>query len=153
MNKLQTTSILNLVEKISRRKTMVGFDRARKKIFGHTSNFGSVCLSDGIRVGYTRTAKGVLRFCGSFSTVFQPKELLGHLHCCRPLKRQSRGDDEQLCRHRKSTSFGCVFYDANLTFKVHWNIPQGLNNTPRKWDTDRLLYRIFFHWRRIDISI
>jgi len=52
--KLQQTSILSLLEKkIIYRKTMVGFARARKTIFGYSSNCGSECRTDGTSVEYT----------------------------------------------------------------------------------------------------
>jgi len=145
MNKLQTTSILSLREKIIHRKTTVVFDCARNTIFGNSSNCGSKCRSDGTSVEYTRTAKGVLRFWGTFSIGVQTKDLFVQLHVSPSLRRQSGCDDEQFCKHRKSMTFGCVFCDANLTCKDHWNITQGLNNTTRKWDTYTLRCRIFLH--------
>ena len=65
---------------------MVGFDCERKKIFEHSSDCGSECRSDGISVQYTRTAKGVLRFGGSFSIGFQPKQLSATCTCLQPLR-------------------------------------------------------------------
>ena len=143
--KLHISSTLSLLEKIFYRKMMVVLDRMRQKIFGHSSNCGSESRSDGTGVEYTRTDRVVFSFGGIFSIGFQPKELFGHLHVSPNFKRQSRGEHVQLCKHRNSTVFGCVFYNMNSTCKVHWNILQGLNNTPRNWDTFTLRYRIFFH--------
>jgi len=98
INNLQTSSVLRLLEKAIQRNTIVGFDRARKTIFGHSSNCGTECRSDGTIVEYTWTAKGVLIFWEIFSIGLQPKELLGHLHGSPSLKIQYRSDDNQPCK-------------------------------------------------------
>jgi len=77
---------------------MVGFALARKAIFGHRSNCGFDCRSDGTGVECKRTAKVVLSFGGSFCIGFQPKGLFVRLLLSPKLKRQSRGDDEKLCK-------------------------------------------------------
>jgi len=50
MNNLHTTSILSLLVKTIHRKGMIVLDRAQKAIFGHSSNCGTECRSDGTSV-------------------------------------------------------------------------------------------------------
>jgi len=144
MNKLQTTSIRRLVNKNHSIKDDGWVRLCQKNDFWTQLQLWLWMPFRWYKCGVHKNRQCNTPFWGSVSIGFQTKDLFGQLHVSPSLNRQSRGDDEQLYKHRKSTAFGCVFYDENLTCKFHWNIPQVLNNTPRKWDPDMLRYRIFF---------